>query len=114
MGPDAELYIPEGAKTSEILGDPKRKDIVSRYALSKFMVHHCYHQLAASLRNSPTQDRSCVIFNMINLGWCETELSRTKPRPITERLSFAVMVWSAEKESRSYIHALAAGRESHG
>jgi retinol dehydrogenase-12 len=114
MGPDAELDIPEDAETFETLSDPKRTDIVWRYALSKLIVHHCYHKLAASLRNSSKQDWSRVVVNMINPGWCETELSRAKPHPFMEKASFAMMGWSAEKGSRAYIHAMGAGRESHG
>jgi retinol dehydrogenase-12 len=114
MGPDAELDIPEGAETFQTLSDPKRTDIVWRYALSKLIVHHCYHRLAASLQNSSKQDWSRVIVNMINPGWCKTELSRAKPEKFMEKMSFAAMGWSAEKGSRVYIHAIGAGRESHG
>ncbi|KAF2438161.1 hypothetical protein P171DRAFT_505111 [Karstenula rhodostoma CBS 690.94] len=87
MGPDAELDIPEGAETFDTLSDPKRTDIVWQYALSKLMVHHCYHKLATSLRNSLKQDSSR----------CETELSRAKPHPFIERVSFAVMGWRSER-----------------
>ncbi|KAJ4349511.1 uncharacterized protein N0V89_008127 [Didymosphaeria variabile] len=114
MGPDAELDIPEGAETFATLSDPKRTDFIWRYALTKLMVHHCYHKLAACLSNSSRQDWFRVIVNMINPGWCETELSRVKPHPFGERASFALIGWSAEKGSRAYIHAISAGRESHG
>lgn len=113
MAPDSELNIPEGAETFETLSDPKRTDIVWRYALTKLMVHHCYHRLAASLRNS-SKDCSRVVVNMINPGWCATDLSRAKPHPLMETMSFAAIGWSAEKGSRTYIHAIGAGRESHG
>ncbi|KAJ4299360.1 hypothetical protein N0V90_004605 [Kalmusia sp. IMI 367209] len=114
MGPDAELNIPDDADTFEVLSDPRRSDVVWRYALSKLMVHHCSHKLAACLSNSPNGELPQVIVNIINPGWCGTELSRAKPHPLGERLSFALIGWTAEKGSRAYIHAMAAGRESHG
>ena len=114
MGPDKELDIPDGADTFDTLSDPKQTDIMWRYALTKLMVHHCCHELANCLSRSSVHDWSRVVVNMINPGWCETELSRSKPHPLGERVSFALLGWSAEKGSKAYIHAISAGRESHG
>lgn len=114
FGPDAELDIPEDADTFETLSDINRTDIVWRYALTKLMVHHCCHRLAACLSNDSKQDWSRVVINMVNPGWCATELSRAKPHPFGERVIFACIGWTSEKGSRVYPHALSAGRESHG
>ncbi|KAF1969319.1 NAD(P)-binding protein [Bimuria novae-zelandiae CBS 107.79] len=114
MGPDAELDVPEDQDAFEILNDTERTDIIWRYALTKLIVHHCYHKLAACLSSSLEQRRPCVVANMINPGWGETELSRAKPHPLGERVGFAILGWSAEKGSRAYIHAISAGRDSHG
>jgi retinol dehydrogenase-12 len=92
--------------------DPSKTNIEWRYALSKLMVHQCFHELIATLAKN--DEHSSVVVNLINPGWCGTELSRVKPHPFMEKVSFAVMGWTAEKGSRMYIFALAAGRESHG
>jgi NAD(P)-dependent dehydrogenase (short-subunit alcohol dehydrogenase family) len=97
----------------ETLSDPKKTDIIWRYALSKLMDHLCFHELVSCLSHSAT-DYSQVVVNLVNPGWCGTELSRVKPHPIGERVAFALMGWTAEKGSRIYIHAMAAGKESHG
>ncbi|KAH7408509.1 hypothetical protein DE146DRAFT_376677 [Phaeosphaeria sp. MPI-PUGE-AT-0046c] len=91
--------------------DPAKTDIVWRYALSKLMVHQCFHQLVAAMANG---DWACVVVNLINPGWCGTELSRAKPHPIGERVCFALLGWTAEKGSRMYMYALDAGPSSHG
>ncbi|KAF9729612.1 hypothetical protein PMIN01_12476 [Paraphaeosphaeria minitans] len=95
--PDAELDIPGSAETFETLSDPKRTNLVWRYALSKVLIHHCYQKLATSLRNSPTYDWSRVIANMINPAWCGTELPGAKPHALMEIVSMAVIGWTARE-----------------
>jgi retinol dehydrogenase-12 len=116
FGPDAEFDhgLAEDVDMFDALStpDPAQTDIVWRYALSKLMVHLCFHALIADL--SRKSEYSNVIVNLINPGWCGTELSRAKPHPLGERVCFAVMGWSAEKGSRMYLNALAKGREGHG
>jgi retinol dehydrogenase-12 len=116
FGPDAEFDagLPDDVDMFEMLSTPDadKTDIMWRYALSKLMVHQCFHELVATLARKP--DYSNVIVNLINPGWCGTELSRAKPHPIGERVCFAAMGWTAEKGSRMYLYALGAGRESHG
>lgn len=115
FGPDKELDVPDGEDMFEALSTPDaaRTDIVWRYALTKLMVHQCFHELVDALAVS-SKDWSHVVVNIVNPGWCGTELSRAKPHPMGERVCFALMGWSAEKGSRVYAHALGAGLESHG
>jgi retinol dehydrogenase-12 len=94
--------------------DPKTTDIVWRYALSKLMVHQCFHELVANLSQSKNNDWSQVVVNLVNPGWCGTELSRTKSASMGEKVCFALLGWTAEKGSRVYLHAIAAGKESNG
>jgi retinol dehydrogenase-12 len=116
FGPDAEFDagLPDDVDMFETLStsDSNKTDIIWRYALSKLMVHQCFHELVAALAHK--SDYSNVVVNLINPGWCGTELSRAKPHPIGERVCFAAMGWTAEKGSRMYSYALAAGKESHG
>lgn len=114
FGPDAELNVSEDADMFDVLSDTTKTDIIWRYALSKLMVHQCFHELAACVSKSTDKGQSQVIVNLINPGWCGTELSRAKPKLIGERISFALIGWTAEKGSRPYIYAIAAGKESHG
>jgi retinol dehydrogenase-12 len=113
FGPDAEFDagLPDGVDMFDALSTPDKTDIIWRYSLSKLMIHLCYHQLVQALSKG---DWSDVVINLINPGWCGTELSRAKPHPRTERVSFALMGWSAEKGSRMYLYALAAGEKGHG
>jgi NAD(P)-dependent dehydrogenase (short-subunit alcohol dehydrogenase family) len=95
----------------DALSSPEKTDIIWRYAMSKLMVHLCFYQLVQTLSKG---DWSDVVVNLINPGWCGTDLSRAKPHPVIERISFALMGWSAEKGSRIYVYALAAGKKSNG
>ena len=118
FGPDNEFDagVPDDVDMFDALStsDPKKTDIIWRYALSKLMVHQCFHELIVTLSNDKSHDWSSVAVNLINPGWCGTDLSRAKPHPLGERIAFATMGWTAEKGSRMYLYALAPGKESHG
>lgn len=116
FGPDGEFDagMDENADMFDSLSDPNRTDIIWRYALSKLMVHQCFHELVSQVGNNEKHTDSRVIFNIVNPGWCSTELSRAKPSNLGEKFCFALMGWTAEKGSRIYLHALAAGQSSHG
>ncbi|KAF9698734.1 hypothetical protein EKO04_003311 [Ascochyta lentis] len=116
FGPDGEFDagLAEDVDMFDELSDPSRTDIVWRYALSKLMVHQCFRELATCLESCASKDGSRVVANMVNPGWCGTELSRAKPSNVGEKICFVLMGWTAEKGSRVYVHALAAGEESHG
>lgn len=116
FGPDTEFDagLPTEADMFDTLSEPSHTDIVSRYALSKLMVHQCFHEFISCLDSSANNDNTSVVVNIVNPGWCRTELSRAKSSNIVERICSAWFGWTAEKGSRVYVHALAAGRGSHG
>jgi retinol dehydrogenase-12 len=116
FGPDNEFDagLSEDSDMFDVLSDPTRTDVVWRYALSKLMVHQCFHELVAHVDQDLKHADSRLIINIVNPGWCGTELSRAKPSNLGEKFCFALMGWTAEKGSRIYLHALAAGRRSHG
>jgi retinol dehydrogenase-12 len=73
FGPDAEFDagLPEDTDMFDVLSEPGRTDIVWRYALSKLMVHQCFHELVKAVdRNAPQigTDPSGVVVNVINPG----------------------------------------------
>lgn len=115
FGPDSEFDkgLPDDVDMFDALScsDPAKTDIIWRYALSKLMVHQCFHQLVATMAKGDWAD---VVVNVINPGWCGTELSRAKVGSIGERGCFTMIGWTAEKGSRMYVYALATGRPSHG
>lgn len=113
FGPDSEFDIPDDVDLFDALSRPESIDIKWRYALTKLMVHQCFHELVSQLSKSKN-DYSGVVLNIVNPGWCGTDLSRNKVSNIGEKGCFALIGWTAEKGSRPYIHALAAGKESHG
>jgi retinol dehydrogenase-12 len=81
------------------------------------MVHQCFYELVKAMDKNAIEadsDPSQVVVNVINPGWCGTELSRAKPSNQGEKVCFALTGWTAERGSRAYTHALDAGREIHG
>lgn len=116
FGPDEEFDagMSEDVDMFDTLStsDPAKTDIIWRYALSKLMVHQCFHGLVAAL--GKTNEYFDVVINLVNPGWCGTNLSRAKPSNLGEQICFALMGWTAEKGSRPYIHAMAQGSKSHG
>jgi retinol dehydrogenase-12 len=116
FGPDAEFDagFPDDVDMFDVLSDQSKTDIVWRYSLSKLMVHQCARELAACVSQSADTKTSDVVVNFVNPGWCGTEISRARPHPAAEKVAFALMGWTAEKGSRVYVHAMAAGKESHG
>lgn len=116
FGPDAEFDagLSEDVDMFDALStpDPAKTDIVWRYALSKLMVHQCFHGLVATV--AETNKYPDVVINLINPGWCATGLSRAKSSNMGERACFALIGWTAEKGSRPYIHAMTEGRKSNG
>lgn len=116
FGPDAEFNAGMGKDVDmfDALSSPdtEKTDIVWRYALSKLMVHQCFHGLVDALAKSAGGQG--VAFHLVNPGWCGTELSRAKVAGVVEKVCFALMGWTAEKGSRMYVYAMAEGSKNSG
>ncbi|KAL8824469.1 MAG: hypothetical protein Q9191_005040 [Dirinaria sp. TL-2023a] len=94
------------------LNDRKRANMDKRYALTK-LVEECAVRQFAGL--CPVE-RTGVVVNMVAPGLCSTGLGRdartfTKVMHETVR---AMMARTAEEGSRTILHGLVAGEESHG
>ncbi|CAG9973288.1 unnamed protein product [Clonostachys byssicola] len=96
------------------LNDQKKWEdtMVSRYSVSKLILHFAARELAF---RKPV-DHSRVIINIVNPGLCKTNLLRDASAMLRFNLSIAKLIAgrSSEEGSRTLLHGVAAGEESHG
>lgn len=116
FGPPESMASPpedKGVDTFDMLSDPATAAMGPRYSLSKTLIHAVSSQLATMV-SRPGQHKQ-VIVNWVNPGWCSSELDRHKTAPILiQRVMFTVMGRTAEQGSRSLLHAILAGKQTHG
>jgi retinol dehydrogenase-12 len=100
--------IPEGNDIIDHLSDPsKREDQMNgRYALSKLLLHLAVHRLSQ-------RSGKGVILNIVNPGWCGTELSREKPMEGIQAFMFRRIGRTSEQGARTLVHGIASGGETH-
>ncbi len=113
FGPDSELEVPADVDVFETLSQPNTANMPLRYALSKMMLHQCHAEFAHAAA-ALDSGKHRVVVNIANPGWCKTELVRSKEPVLSERITFSLVGWSAEKGSRAVIYAAAMGEESYG
>lgn len=113
FAPEAQLEPIEQARdTFEALSNPKTAQMEPRYPLSKLMEHLCFLQLVARLPDPPTPTH--VAINIINPGWCKTELSRYQQEPFWMKFMAMIFRRTSEEGSRTLVHGVTAGAASHG
>jgi retinol dehydrogenase-12 len=110
MAPEAQLDVSEDVEILEALSDRDTADMTSRYPLSKLIVHQVFASMADHGPAQPYAHR--VIFNLVNPGWCSTELGRAKVQGTFERICFQMIGRTSEDGGRTLAHAVTAGRES--
>lgn len=113
FGPDKQLEVPKGQSILESLSDKRKADMASRYNLSKLMMHLCFNEMAREESLEEKGAKGQVIFNLVNPGWCSTELSRSRPTNGGEKAAFVVFGRTGEEGGRTLVHAITAGRETH-
>jgi retinol dehydrogenase-12 len=113
MAPDAQLDVPEDMEILEALSDAKTADMGSRYPLSKLVVHQVFAQMVQQFPAKETGSHGVVV-NLVNPGWCGTELGRSKEQGMFERACFSVLGRTSEEGGRTLAHAVTAGRGSDG
>ncbi|MCJ1269493.1 hypothetical protein MMC22_009385 [Lobaria immixta] len=94
------------------LNDQKRANMDQRYALTKLVEECAVRQFAALC----PVERTGVVVNMVAPGLCSTGLgrdARTFTKIMHETIR-AMMARTAEVGSRTILHGLVAGEESHG
>ena len=110
FGPETQLEPKPERDTFETLSDPKTADMGSRYPLSKLIEHLCFLELMPLASKAAPK----VTVNLVNPGWCATELSRHKGSPLFERVNAVIFQRTAEQGSRTLVHAVTAGSDTHG
>lgn len=114
FGPDEQMDVGEEIGLLETLSREDTADMTSRYNLSKLMVHHCFNELAKTATVANRGEEHHVIMNLVNPGWCSTELSRSRAHFALEPVAFAISGRTGEQGGRTLAHAMIVGRESHG
>ena len=92
------------------LSDEKTADIGSRYNLSKLLLHSCLESIYPLAGKIAPK----VIVNVVNPGWCDTELKRDQPREYWQPIMEAIFMRSSEAGGITLVHAATAGKETHG
>ncbi|KAK6212822.1 hypothetical protein LQW54_004911 [Pestalotiopsis sp. IQ-011] len=91
------------------------KNMRYRYYDTKLMQVFVVRELAARLKAS---GKPLVVLNLVDPGYCQSELLRTKEWELPIRIMMAVadraLARTADMGARTYVMAASAGRESHG
>ena len=112
--PDAQLDVPEDNDIFESLSDEKTADMALRYPLSKLILHQTFRELSPIVSSHNHKNRSNVVVNLVNPGWCYTELGRSKQEVLPERVIKSMIGRTAEQGSRTLVHGVTAGPETSG
>lgn len=123
FGPPELMKPPPREKdmdTFDMLSDPATADMGQpdsgmspRYSLSKTLLHAVMPYFAKCASRPDRKEQ--VVVNWLNPGWCESELARHKATPaLAQRMTFAAIGRTAEQGSRTLVHAILAGEQSHG
>lgn len=110
FGPESQIQAMTGKNVFEALSDPETADMKSRYPPSKLIEHLCFLELV------PPANRAApgMILNLVNPGWCTSELSRNRKVGLLERLNTYIFQRTGDEGGRTLVHAVAAGRDSKG
>lgn len=114
FAPSGQLDVGEGKKIFETLSDEKTADMMARYELSKLMVQMCQKEIAERVNAGAKSKVSPVVVNCVNPGWCATELSRYYDKGRIVGAIFSMIGRTAEAGSRTLVHGVTAGEETHG
>jgi len=108
FAPDVQLTAASEGQIFSTLADATTADMHSRYYLSKLMVGLCMREFAAQV------DRRRIVVNSVNPGWCKTNLFRIDDGGLGGRIGLRLIGRTSEQGSRTLVHAITAGPETHG
>ena len=110
FGHDSQIQHTSDKDVFQTLSDPKTADMGSRYSLSKLLEHICFLELVPPANHAAPD----VVVNLVNPGWCASELSRNREMGVLERLNTHIFQRTAEEGGRTLAHAVTAGLETNG
>ena len=112
-----DLTAPAQGKILSTLNNPKKARMADRYNLSKLLLILCIREFAAKLNEAEKEHgHRLVVANNVAPGWVKTELFRTdyETWSAPQKLMYKTIARSAEEGSRTLIHGVSAGKQSHG
>ncbi|KAK5059875.1 hypothetical protein LTR84_009758 [Exophiala bonariae] len=114
FAPSGQLTVSEHQSICEALSDPSTADMMGRYELTKLMEQLWERELAKRIAVGSKHGDMQVVVNCVNPGWCATELSRYYDKGRIVGFIFSLIGRTAESGSRTLVHAVTAGKETHG
>jgi retinol dehydrogenase-12 len=112
LGNDKAMDLPESTDILENLSHKETADMAGRYNMSKMLLHEAFHELCNTVSAKYPNDN--VVLNIVNPGWCSSELGRYKQPGLPQRMIFALIGRTSEQGARTLVHAVTAGKETHG
>lgn len=116
FGPESQLHSGLAGDLFASLSDVRTADMAARYPLSKMIVHLCFRELAekVELADQGKKGLSRRVVNLVNPGWCASELHRYNGEPVWERIMAVIFRRTAEEGGRTLVHGVTAGINTHG
>lgn len=118
VGSNAHFYTKFEARNETSIFEAYKggSDLTNRYANTKLMSLFVAREVAS--RMVEDKDRPQVVLNIVEPGYCQSQLMREKALPwyfeILMTVGLATVARTSEQGSRTYIFAATAGWESHG
>ncbi|KAG8162060.1 hypothetical protein KVR01_007825 [Diaporthe batatas] len=118
VGSNAHFYTKFDERNAPSIFEAFRggNNMFNRYADTKLMSLFVAREVAA--RMSDTKEKPRVVLNIVEPGYCQSQLLREKAWPwyfkALMTVGLATVARTSEQGARTYIHAAAAGWESHG
>lgn len=111
LGNDKAIDLPASADILKSLST-KDADMPGRYNLSKMLLHQAFQEFHNAVKTKYPADN--VVLNIVNPGWCASELARYKSPPLAQRAMFRLIGRTAEQGARTLVHAVTTGMETSG
>lgn len=94
----------------EVLSDPQTANMKERYMVSKLLEILAVREMV----NKSAPPGYPVIINLVNPGFCYSNLTREGPQAFMAVMRVLMHARSSEVGSRTLVHAASAGEETHG
>jgi retinol dehydrogenase-12 len=112
LGNDKDIDLPENTNILDKLSVKDSADMPGRYNISKLLLHEAFHELYSTISAKHPNDN--VVLNIVNPGWCGSELGRYKQPGLPQRVIFSLIGRTSEQGAKTLVHAVTAGKETQG